>query len=401
MIYLISLIIVLLPTYLIRFSVFGIPSTVLEVLIYAVTLYGIYQARKVGFRKPSWRIWLSVALLIIAAVISTIISPLKHEALGELKAFFIDPLMVAWLIFQFFKKEPFDSAQGRDFFKIVWAFGITGLVVAAHAIYQRFTGHLTPDGRVIGIFGFSPNYLALFLAPITVLVATQSLRFQSKKKHLISSILPEIVFIILLFGIYVSGSRGGLLAVAAGLGAFVIFRYWGWIRQRFSAQVIIAILILAAIYTSWTFFKPNFDVSPATGGRVSTSNNVRWQIWQTTLELGAKHPLLGVGLANYQKSFGELTKDRANFPEYITPMALTPHNIFLMFWLSTGLLGILGFLGMLVSFFRAAIWKKSEYTSYLMAVMVSILIYGLIDTPYWKNDLSVIFWTIWGLMIAI
>jgi hypothetical protein len=32
-----------------------------------------------------------------------------------------------------------------------------------------------------------------------------------------------------------------------------------------------------------------------------------------------------------------------------------------------------------------------------MAAMVAIIIYGLVDVPYFKNDLSVLFWTILGL----
>ena len=42
MTYLIFLILLLLPTYLIRFSVFGIPTTFLEILIYLVFVYGLF-----------------------------------------------------------------------------------------------------------------------------------------------------------------------------------------------------------------------------------------------------------------------------------------------------------------------------------------------------------------------
>ncbi|MGA2667107.1 MAG: O-antigen ligase family protein [Patescibacteria group bacterium] len=387
--YLISFIVLILPAYLIRFSIGPVPTTLLEIIIYVVFLIGLWQAWKVGFKKIPWLAWLPAVLLLIAAIISTLVSPLKHEALGELKAFFIDPMMVVWLIFQFVKKE--------DLEKFIWAFSLSGLFVACHAIIQRLSGQVTTDGRVVGIFGYSPNYLALYLSPIAVLVATQSVRFQSRMKHLVYSILPELVFVIILVGIYLSGSRGGLLAVAGGLGTFVIFRYWFWIRERFSAKIMIVILILAALYTSWTLFKPNFSLPGSAGGRVVTSNNVRWQIWQTSLELGRDHPILGIGLANYQNAFKTLTQNRVNFPEYISPEALTSHNIYLMFYLTTGLLGLVAFLVLVVVFFREITARRSEFSPYLAAMMASILIYGFIDTPYWKNDLAIIFWVIWGL----
>jgi O-antigen ligase len=103
-----------------------------------------------------------------------------------------------------------------------------------------------------------------------------------------------------------------------------------------------------------------------------------------------------VGLANYQNSFTELTKDRVNF-DYIAPVALTPHNIFLTFYLTTGLLGFVAFIWLLVIFFQNVIAKRAEFSPALVAVMASILAYGLVDTPYFKNDLSLIFWIVWGL----
>jgi len=390
--YLISLILLLLPAYLIRFSIFGIPSTVLEVLIYAIFLYGLWQAYKVGFRPIEWEIWLPISALIIALIISTIISPDKRTASGEFKGFFIDPLFVVWLMYQFGKKESL----------LLWfgASSISGLFVAIDTIILKILGHVTPDGRVIGIFGYSPNYLALFLTPIAVLVFSLGWYYLAKKKVL-WSLGADLAFILIGLAIYFSGSRGGIMALAFGIGIFFLAKYWRFVAQRFSSKIIVAILILAAIYTAWTFIRPDFSASPASG-RVASSNNVRWQIWQASWELGtknAKNIILGVGLGNFQNAFGNLTKDRANFPEYITPMALTPHNIFLMFWLSTGILGLLSFLALLVLFFREIRKNLSgEFMPIILGVFSAITIYGLVEAVSWKNDLSIFFFFFWGVV---
>jgi len=392
--YLISLILLLLPAYLIRFSVFRIPTTVLEILIYAIFLYGLWQAKKDGFRPIRARIFLPISLLILALIISTIISPDKRVALGEFKGFFIDPLLVFWLIYQFAKKE--------DLKKFFLALFLSGGFVACQTIVLKFLGSTTPDGRVIGIFGYSPNYLALFLAPITVLliasIPTTDYRLPLNNKFLRLAIVG-ILSAIYLLAIYFSGSRGGILAIAAGLGVFFILHFWQWIRHRLSSQIIIGILIMMAIYTSWVLFRPDFNVSPENGGRIATSNNLRFEIWQTSIELGRKQPILGVGLGNFQNAFRDLTKNRGNFPEYITPMALTPHNIFLMFWLSTGILGLVAFVWLLIEFFREGLKKlKLPMAAVLMAMMASIVVYGLVESSIWKNDLSIIFWVMWGLI---
>jgi putative inorganic carbon (HCO3(-)) transporter len=258
-------------------------------------------------------------------------------------------------------------------------------------------GHTTPDGRVIGIFGYSPNYLALFLAPIAVLTIGYSFQFLATRRYYHLASLWSLAAINLL-AIYFSGSRGGFLAIVGGLGIFLIVYFWPWIRKRISAKIMLIILILAGLYTSWTLFRPDLSVSPE-AGRVASSNNVRWQIWQASLELGFEHPWLGVGLGNFQEAFGNLTQNRANFPEYITPYALTPHNLFLMFWLSTGILGLLAFMWLLVNFYRQAKGKLARNApTIIVAVFSAIIIYGLIEASIWKNDLSIIFWTFWGLI---
>lgn len=386
----ISIILLLLPTYLIRFSVFGIPTTVLEVLIYIVFLSGLWRALKDGFRQIPWKIWLPIGLLIIILIISIAVSPDKRTALGEFKGFFLDPILVGWLIYQFIKP--------RDIPKLFLGLIGSGLFVAGHTILQKFLGHVTPDGRVIGIFGYSPNYVALFLAPISVLLVAYGIWLMAAKKYWLAVIYYSL-FAISLLAIYFSGSRGGFLAVGAGVGLFIIFNYWSWIRKRLAAKIIISILIVMAMVTAWTLFRPDFSLSPITGGRETSSNNVRWQIWGASIELGGAYPILGVGLGNFQNAFGEFTQDRANFPEYITPMALTPHNLYLTFWLSTGVLGLAAFLWIIVVFYHQGFKNLSKlYIPIILAVISSILIYGFIEASIWKNDLSIIFWTFWALI---
>ncbi len=393
---LIALIFLLLPTYLIRFTPFGIPTTVLEILIYIVLLVGLWRAYRSGFKKIPLKIWLPIGLLIIALVISTIVSPDKRTAMGEFKGFFIDPMLVGWLIFQFIKKE--------NLTKIFWALILAGAFVAGHTIVKRFLGIIEPGGRVVGIFGYSPNYTSLFLAPIVVLLACLLLSMRCdyrllliRNKYLRWSVVCGLLAILLL-AIFFSGSRGGFLAIIAGLGIFAVANYWGWIKERISAKIIIAILIIAGIYTAWTVFRPNFSASPE-AGRVASSNNVRWQIWQESIKLGFKHPILGVGLGNFQPAFGKFTQNIANFPEFITPLALTPHNNFFMFWLSTGLLGLAAFIWLIVAFYFQALKNSAKvYAPIILACMSAILLYGLIETSIWKNDLSIIFWGFWAMI---
>ena len=79
-----------------------------------------------------------------------------------------------------------------------------------------------------------------------------------------------------------------------------------------------------------------------------------------------------------------------------------PHNIFLNFWTEIGLFGALIFfyllakaifiaLSLTVNYIRAD--RPEKYLSLgLMSALIVIIIHGLVDVPYFKNDLSAMFW---------
>jgi len=92
----------------------------------------------------------------------------------------------------------------------------------------------------------------------------------------------------------------------------------------------------------------------------------------------------------FQKYYLDYQVNFAPYPEWSVPQ---PHNIFLAFWLQAGLLGLVGFFWLLISFFKK-IEPKQILSSILIGTMIYILIHGMVDTTYWKNDLSIIFWLI-------
>jgi len=388
--YLIALIGLLLPTYLIRFNLFGrVPTTLLEIIIYVVFFYGLVTLGYTHMLKLRRRVWLPIGVLLLAVLISLYISPDKLAALGQAKAIFVDPLLVFWLILVYL--EP------KDLRWTIYGLSLSSLSVSGYTILQKILGNVTADGRVIGIFGYSPNYVAMFLTPIMVIAATYG--FLMIKKNKVIAIAMGLIFVINVVALYLSDSRSGELAVVGGLVAFLIFNYWSVIKRKLSYKIGLAALIILVIAGAWFVFRPNFNHPSA---RMAASNNIRWQIWSASWELGRAHPVLGVGLGNFQESFTSLTQDRGNFKEFIIPVALTPHNIFLMFWLSLGLLGIIAFIWLSVVFFcTGSKTLKSDWSKILMAAMIALLLQGLVDTPYFKNDLSVLFWLIFAMMILL
>lgn len=394
--YLIFIICLALPAYLIRFGIFGIPTTLLEILIYVVFVIGLFNLK--NRQKISIKYIWPIILMLLAGLVSVYITPDKMVALGQFKALFIDPILVFWLTASYLKKEDF-----------VWIFGgITGssLVVSIYSIIQKILGQVTVDNRVVGIFGYSPNYTALFLAPIAGMLMAYGLQLTAKKNKTKTDLLVIFAFsfslLANLFAIYFSGSRGALLAVGCSLVFYFVVRFWSWINTKMWVKISLFLVITIAIISAIIVFKPNFSLDPAVGGRVTTSNNIRYEIWRTSFELGGKSPIFGLGLGNFQQSFSNLTQNRVNFPEYISPWALTPHNIFLMFWLSTGILGLIAFVWLLIIIFKNGFKNISNPISLLLlSGVVVIIAQGIVDTPYFKNDLSLLFWLIFAYMLLL
>ncbi len=75
-----------------------------------------------------------------------------------------------------------------------------------------------------------------------------------------------------------------------------------------------------------------------------------------------------------------------------------PHNIFLNIWIDLGLFGLLGMLVIIA----AAIWEGIKNRGNALALgllifMIAVVVHGLIDIPYLKNDLALMFWLVLGL----
>ena len=83
-----------------------------------------------------------------------------------------------------------------------------------------------------------------------------------------------------------------------------------------------------------------------------------------------------------------------------TEIYMYPHNIFLNFWSELGILGALLFCWIIAKFlwqsgrFFLAERNNQEYfiALGLMTSMITLVIHGLVDVPYFKNDLSALFW---------
>lgn len=384
----------LLPTYLIRFSVGPFPTTLLEVLLGIVTIVWLVQFRAdikkrvvFIFKKQPLHVWAAV-LFVLAATISVFTSLDTRAAAGEWKAFYIEPIIVCLILATSVIKK-------KHIHWILWGLMMSGIATSIYAIYQHFTGWGVPEAfwqnnntfRVTAWYGF-PNGVGLILAPL-VPISLYLIKTYWKKTI---SLIPIISIPLFLLAIFYAKSTGGLVGVAGGIGLLLLFyrktRWW-----------VIGAGILGTI---GLLLLPNTNALKQELTLQDRSGQIRVHMWQETMRFLKDRPIRGAGLASYSERI-EPYHTRVN-GEGIE-IFHHPHNIFLTMWVNLGVLGLIAFVWLVVSLFRIqfTVYHNKTIPSldyFLLAMLFTILVTGLVDSPYIKNDWAIIFWMIPGLLIA-
>ena len=425
----IYLTILLLPTYLIHFNLFNIPITLLEgmiVLLFIMWVIKLWQSKKLHIAIRKWLqktfrpevervtktkrnlipkiLALPILIFIIAATIALILTPQFFNGAGIWKAYFIEPLMFLGVLIYYLRKN-------SEINKIIYTLSILSLVIFVYALIQKLTGwnipaldwYLPETRRVTTFFGY-PNANGLLLAPISVLIfATLWIKENASLK-----ILKFLSFISIILTSIWAGSEGALIAIGVGMLIILLAKK----NTRFLAT------FLVLIFTVVVFVTPSLKTLAWEKLTISDySGQIRQAQWSETLSMLSDNPIMGGRLANYQTAIKPYHSSGLTIDSKWQPVEifLYPHNIIMNFWTEIGLLGLVGILWIFivigVLIYRINVKKKwlpkykKEYITNmslgLTASFVVLIIHGIVDVPYFKNDLSVLFWVMIGITIVI
>lgn len=383
----------LLPLYLVRFNIFGIPTTLLELIFLALLAVAIAKRKflilpQTGsrFAVTNSKFLIPIAIFLLAAIIGVFVSPDKISALGIWKAYFAEPILFFLLFTQ--------NATKEDLRRTLRFLLATISVIALGAIGQKYFGWPIPhpwqeELRATSIYPY-PNAVGLFLAPLIVLI------FFLRKFIIPNSLFLIPVNLVLASGVLAtifSKSESAWIALVAGLALGSIAL--GGLPRK-TTLIVFALGVLSLLFV------------PAVKNPVQEklllrdwSGVVRKITWNETWEMLKDRPIFGAGLAGYQKTLVPYHKATA------IEIFLYPHNIFLNFWSEVGLLGLIAFFWIVARFFlyirellkRDGLERRVGIAA--GSAMVTLLVHGLVDVPYFKNDLAMLFWFILAVPIII
>lgn len=366
------LIFLMLPAYLLQFELLSIPTTVLEISIYILMI--VFIARNfsrlwhsIGYAlRP---IWIPLVLLLVGLMVGTLVAPDIRLALGILKGWFVDPILLYILAVNLIDWEKIQH--------YIFALVLSILPMSVIAMWQVISDtFITVDGRASAWF-VSPNYLSMYLVPIMLL----GLMLIFGKNQIYKwVVIPTLL--ISLVALYFSYSYGGWLALAGGLvilGIIYLVKNWKiWI----GGIVILAVAVLSQLGNE-KFIKM-FDFNE------KSSLSVRFQVWETGIVMIKENWLTGIGLGQFRDQYLDFASRI-----FAPPMELAilhAHNLYFQFWINLGIIGLIGIIWLIVKFYLLIKNNLNFDAILIVAAFSSIIIHGFIDTTYWKNDLSALFW---------
>jgi len=370
---LVYLIVFLIPLYLVRVKIWFIPTNFLEILIILMALFAFIFNRN-GFEIKKffleYKEYVLAALLIfLGLLLSAFFNGSNQESWGIIKSWFLVPIIFTLTCGLIVKKEKIENVFKAYFYSSA----AVAIISLGYFIFQK----MTFDGRLSGIFP-SPNYLAMYLSPAIIFFL-----FQSKKDRF-KIIIP---FGLILIAFYLTYSYAAWLSVILSLALIII-----WKNRQSSKNLcfkLISLLSIILLLFLSQLHKDKFNSLITLNNRSSLAS--RMMIWKASIKMIEDDFWLGIGAGNFQDVYLEYQKF---YPPYLNWAVSHPNNLYLTWWLYGGILGIVGFLMLIILFFRD-IYRKIEPKKVLFiaaGIMVVILIHGIFDTTYFKNDLAIIFW---------
>ena len=420
--YLIYLTIFLLPSYIVRFKIGFVPFTLLEVLVLLTFLTWIGEKVRESLtkrRKSPFRLlaalknpFILVSLgWIILSLMEVLVSVDKSGALGIFKAYFLEPVLFFWVLTD-------KIAFRKQFLRVMGVLILSGIGIAILAIIQHFTlwDPFAPaeivQGRVTAVYN-TANAVGLFFGPMIGIVAALLFIKRENQKSLPVRIGRSLglVLILMLAAIYFSFSQGAYVSVIA-VGILLSFFYVliRILRSKFNLLLkILSGLGLLYLLFNLLFFAflprliPNMPSKPIVR-QTDNTLTIRLCLWEGTRALLLAKPVLGSGLNGFQTDYVQYYTCDSEPLQY-------PHNLILNFWVELGIIGLFLITAIIYLYFKTifinlskACQKKDSLAAKigvgLFTAMCYWLVHGLVDAPYFKNDLSLEFWVLVGLALC-
>jgi len=262
--------------------------------------------------------------------------------------------------------------------RYIWGMMIGSAWIVFWGIYAVFAGlEETTNGGRAGAYGMYENHNDYSF----IIVQTLPFYFVywRTEKGFIRRTFLGIAALGSVLGIFMSLSRGGMMALVLQAALIVVFTT----TKRTRLILLPLVFAVGAAAISYQYVKRAQNQGDSYTAEDAESS--RWELWQAGGSMVAAHPILGVGSRSFGEnatSYGEISHDN---------LGKNAHNTFIEAAATTGLIGLWAFVMMLVSTLKelrkpagpaATPWEINTRNATLIA-FATIIFRSLFDAKSW------------------
>ena len=319
-------------------------------LIFAAWLTGyIFTFRKIVFTvKPVNRLFYLLFVFLVFLLISTLVSDFSYIAIfgetqrrnGFLQYLSLSIILVATSIF-------IRTFNVKKFFIVTYFIATISVIYSLmQTTGNDFVNWNNPYNAVISTLG-NPNFAAAVMAVMGVMIFSSIFisTFQYAQR-----VVAAVISILLLFVIYKSNARQGLLSYFLGVGIFLTI--WIWTKNK-KLGILTVVAGLAIFIVS---ILGMLQFGPLEKYLYKPSVSIRGYYWRAGIEMLRSHPFFGVGIDSYGLYFKEYREVGYPLTYGFEITSSNAHNTFIQFFATGGF-----FLGLAYLLLNGYILKQAIY----------------------------------------
>lgn len=231
------------------------------------------------------------------------------------------------------------------------------------------------SGRIVSSYG-NPNMAGAWFASAVFIALYLMSTTSSKKQKNIYIICSAVIFIAFLL----TESSGAFVAFIVALICYYVLK-----NMQDKRKLIILALSIVTISVMFLLLQRKGD---ATGivNEVNNSFVSRYDIWTGSLKMISEKPLMGWGTLATLEHGREFFSHNGN--------SIHSHNIYLTFFVSTGIIGLAMYLYIKYKLFKDLfnLYKKKEpLLPLLVALNILVIVQGLVDCSLYAPQLGMLF----------
>lgn len=330
------------------------------------------------FEVRSPFLWPAI-LFAIAGAIDVVAAPSITAGLGLYRAYLLEPMAFALVLANVLR----DSRRAMLVVGGLMAGAAVAGVANSYVVLMGLIHHtydVTQTPPVV--IYLTANAVALYVVPLVGVAGALALHARQPER-----LFGAAFFVVGVVITVLSFSRGGYLALAAVIACLALSHRRRWVLLGAAVVVAAGLALIEPIR-----HRVIIETENVYGNTVQS----RLDLWNAAIKLIEQRPLVGAGLSGFQQRVAPFL---TNF--HSSALFIDPHNIVLNFWVETGVLGVIAMAWIIGTGFWISWrgWREGSdgwrpFHLGVLLALVAVIVHGLVDVPYFKNDLSLEFWAL-------